>query len=412
MSRTPSHPAEPEASETDRPGSDVSGLLALALERVRRWCGGEPAALFLSGSHACGEAVWTTVGARRVTLSDLDLYAVVGSRAERERAEARWRADLGRGSPRLGPSLAGPFEVAFLTPQDLSRMPARPGTLELSRHGRVVAGDPALLARVPRWEPGDVSREEVLLLVENRAFELLAARAAPEASTPLGALVARHAVLKVALDLAGAALLEEGGYPSGSRARVAAARARGVAARLAGGAGGGLAPAGPEPSLEAVWESALAWRSGPVQALEPAAARAEWDAVARAWWAAWSRLAGVSAAPEAVAAARRAASRAPLRRRLRRALDLRPRAAPPPPLAGRLRFATAGTPQHRVNATAALLVHAALAGEETLAPRTREGLAALGAAPREAADWTPAARAAVRAWDRWLLDGQRTAEWP
>src|SRR5262249_12067536 len=125
-----------------------------------------------------------------------------------------------------------PVEVAFVTFAGLARMPARPGTVELSRSGRVVAGDPGALARLPRWQPGAIGADERLLLLENRAFELLWADAAwTRGATDAGLrLRARHAILKTALELAAARTLARGELPEGAAARVARARELGAPA--------------------------------------------------------------------------------------------------------------------------------------------------------------------------------------
>jgi hypothetical protein len=112
----------------------------------------------------------------------------------------------------------------------------------------------------------------------------------------------------------------------------------------------------------------------------------------------------------------RGARRARLRRRLRRALSWPTRSGLGPSLAGRLRYALCGTPHHRVNASAAILLLAAAeegwSGMDPPLPAPAErSLAALGGAPAAArTDWGAAARAVVGAWDCWVLDGQRTAE--
>ena len=76
-------------------------------------------------------------------------------------ASARARRGPRRAVARLrAAGLEAPLEVGFLTPEGLARMPAKPGTIELARRGRVVAGDAAVLGRVPRWSARDVPREE------------------------------------------------------------------------------------------------------------------------------------------------------------------------------------------------------------------------------------------------------------
>jgi hypothetical protein len=79
----------------------------------------------------------------------------------------------------------------------------------------------------------------------------------------------------------------------------------------------------------------------------------------------------------------------------------------------RWRFASRGTPQHRLNASASILVLAAADGDDgaRLAPATTSALARLGAVEvRRDHAWHDAASRALRTWDRWMLDGQRFAE--
>lgn len=375
------------------------------LDLARAWAGDDRLALIVSGSHAADEAVWVAHAGRTVSLSDLDLYAVVPDAAARQAARARARAARPGLSRRLlAMELAAPLEVGFLTPDDLARLPARPGTIALRRSGQVVDGDPAWRDRVPAWSARDVSREELWLLLENRGFELLWA-ACPAPGSPgegeLAELQRRHAVLKCALELAAVIALAAGEFPGSAAERVGFAR-RHPPARGAG------------PVAEPPWQAALDWRSGRTTRLDRAAAEAERLATVRAWVAVWRGLAGIPADPaRPFAGVAETARRAPLRRRLRRAFA--PEGGPEggeaclESPARRVRRALAGTPRHRLNAAAAaaLLFEAerpdGQADAAALARSYHATLDRLGfGAPPEAL---------VRAWDRCLLDGQRTEGW-
>lgn len=388
-------------------GSGLSAPLLPAAERACAWAGEGLRALILSGSHASGEAVWTEFEGRRVSLSDVDLYAVM--RDDASCAAARSRAAQARATQAgdaLGWGLAAPLEVAFVTPEGLARMPARPGTLELARSGRVLAGDADVLSRLPRWQASAVSAEERLLLLENRAFELLWASLAP--GVGLDALRARHAVLKAALDLASVRTLAIGEWPSGAAARVARARELAPPAGL---------PSWLEQSwdgAESAWREALAWRGGPPAMLPAAEARDEWRAVTRAWCAAWwAERAAQAGSSDPWQRALQVAARAPLARRLRRSLasGLHSRgAARAPGTFTRLRHALAGTPQHRIHGSATVLLLAAAQAphEPRLPAGALRALAALGVT--RAPGFEAAAAEAVRAWDRELHAGLRTAD--
>jgi hypothetical protein len=359
-------------------------------------------ALLVGGSHATGAEVWADVDGHPLCLSDLDVYAVVPGRAAQRAALARARVDRRGLRARLMEwGLAAPLEAAFLVPGDLERLPARPATLELARHGLVLKGDLAWRERVPRWEPRDVSREEILLLHENRAFELLMAWSGLTARSRLTRLQARHAVLKSGLDVIRVAALAQGEYPEGAEAL----------AQWAGRTGRLALPQAARAGFLSLLDEAVAWRRGRTDVLAHEQARQEWRLAVSAWVAIWQERVGPS-----YEHAVRAARRSRLRRRLRRAVSWPARSGLGPPLLSRLLHAGRGTPQHRVNASAAVLLLAAAEpgwseSDPRLSAPALRALSLLGVGRTAVpADWVLAARVVVEAWDRWLLDGQRTAE--
>jgi hypothetical protein len=156
--------------------------------------------------------------------------------------------------------------------------------------------------------------------------------------------------------------------------------------------------------------------------LEPAEGQREWLATARAWVTLWRErvmaLPGPvpAAGADPFAATRRAARRASLKRRARQALNFRARGSAGPALFERLRYWARGTPQHRLGASAAvMLLHAVESGAAPSLPKPEESwrasLAWLGVLPHPG-EATVAERELVRRWDRWVLDGQRSAESP
>jgi hypothetical protein len=382
------------------PGGRASGAIGEAVAVAREWAGEGLVALLLSGSHATGEGVWLEHEGRGITLSDADLYAVMADERACREGAARARAGRPAAAERLRRAgLEAPLEVGFLTRAGLARMGAKPGTIELARHGRVVAGDPGALAEVPRFAPRDVPAEETALLLENRGLELLAARPPAAARGPLERARALHGTLKAAADLAAVLALRAGELPDGTAARVAWARERAAAA---------LAPVlspdrlGLPAELGRLWDDALAWRTGRAHAPTGDEAAGAWRSAVRAWCAVWDAGSG-GTAREPWERALRSAARAPLRRRLRRALSA-PAAGSP---LRRLALTLAGTPQHRVNASAAVLLAAAAASRSTpaLPAGALRALHALGVSG--ASGWEEACRDVVRAWDAVVLGGQR-----
>jgi hypothetical protein len=299
--------------------------------------------------------------------------------------------------------LLAPVEVAFVARSALARMPARPGTVELARSGRVVAGDPGVLARLPRWRPGAIDDEERRLLLENRGFELLWAHGA-WAGGAAPRLRARWALLKVALELAAARTLASGELPAGGEARVARARELGPPAGTPSwleGAWAALAP---------FWQEALAWRRGGARLPSDSEQTAAWRAVTRAWCVAWwsEGPRGASADPWERSLA--VAARGSLARRLRRSLT--PARSAGPSILERLRRFPAGTLAHRIHGSAAVLLLAAAQGpgEPRLPAGALHALRTLGVT--RADRFETAARETFVAWDRQLHAGERTAEIP
>lgn len=396
---------EPVGSVRFPAGFDHSGALTAALALARATAGPGMEALILAGSHSSGEAVWATLGSRALSLSDLDVYAVLPDDAACRAASARFSAEQPAVSAALSElGFLAPLEMGFLTRRGLSAMPAKPGVLELRRHGRVVAGDPHALASVPDWSARDVTEEERRLLLENRGFELLLA--APD---PLVAhserLQARHAALKAALDLAGVLALSEGEWPDGAEARVNWARQHVVPAMRA------QLPEGHEDApgvLEALWETALAFRAEPT-VLDGEATHREWQQIVRMWCAVWALPLHLRANDPWPTVLREAA-RAPWRRRIRQALLFQSRTGVGPDLSARWRHLAAGTPQHRVHGSAVVLLHVAAqsARVPVFAGGALRALSRLGVTRQT--DWEGARREVIRAWDQWLQLGQRTPE--
>lgn len=398
MSAPSRQTAEPAAA-FQVAGAPHADALREAVALARDWAGDGLVALLLSGSHATGEAVWFEFDGRRFTLSDVDLYAVMRDAGACRTAAERARRGRSAAAERLGAAgIEAPLEVGFLTADGLSRMTARPGTIDLVRHGVAVAGDPAVLGRVPRFSPREVSAEEAGLLLENRGFELLDAWPKLASPEPRVRLHARHATLKAAADLAAVLALRASELPDGTAARIEWARPR-VASILAGALPRELAdvPMG----LDRLWSAALAWRAGDGEVPDRDEAAGEWRRAVRAWCAVWWWHFG-GRDREPWGRTLRVARRAPLPRRLRRGL-LAGGAGP----ARRLRLALAGTPQHRVNATAAVLLLSAAssAGPPALSVGALRALSALGVT--SSAAWEEARLQALSAWDELVLGGQR-----
>ena len=268
---------------------------------------------------------------------------------------------------------------------------------------------PPWLDRVPRWEPrGREPRGDAAAAREPRlrAAARLAGRSPP--AIALARLQARHAVLKCALDVAARRGARAGRVPR----RCRGPRRRGWRSRRAGEP----APRSPGGSSRVLARGARLARgrgrgARPGRGADASGARSLAPGARRGWRTrAWGRPPTPWRRVAARRRARRCAAACAAPSRWPRAQRARAGAA------GRAsRYALRGTPQHRVNAAAAVLLLAAAAPpERTPALPARRARARCGARRgrrRRARGLARRRRApVVGAWDRWVLDGQRTAE--
>jgi predicted nucleotidyltransferase len=379
---------------------------------------GSPRAVVLSGSLARGEGTVLYPGTQPAVLSDIDMAVVYRDGGERDRFAPRLTElarEQGRDYRRWG--LLAAIDLGAYALSDLPGQAARPGTIELKRSGLVIAGDRRVLERLPGFSPQNISADEVLLLCENRLLELLWAHESMggEGNSAFAALYAGG---KAVLDAALAWLVSRGEMPLSATARLAAMEARDAEERAALG----------EEFLDALrfWTSfKLEPKLEPVSRRyhgyrEPCLlAREAWREGATHLLRLYRWLIGSGQAGEAgdVAAWRLAATRAPLRRRLRRWMEAwnegGERGLDWAGIGGLVGRAGRGTPEHLMGASAAALVATApeMNGRHLEMPAKGDPARELspiywsGNTP-----WEERRRSLVRAWDCWVLRGTRTGE--
>lgn len=396
-------------------------------------------AVVLGGSLARSEGtVWRGSGGPRV-LSDVDLVFVTANEGARERARVI-APYVARGLIRRlrERGLDGAVDLAVYAPGDLGGLSHRPGTLELRRNGRVLAGDADTMARLPALEEKDLPREEALVLLENRGIELLLAWPGNGHEGGVSRhLAALYAGSKVWLDGALAYLVAHGQCPATLEARQAAFETLAVEGRSE--ALGAVLPDS-IPSIR-FWSAmklapdpaAIALRLRVRDAKDVVAlARRGWSEGVRAWLGFYRALAmvqprtvsglvrGVDAAsvPPVAVLAGHAAHRARFRRRLRRWFEVGRSAARAEregaqswalrPWPGRASLVLRGTPEHELAACGAVLL-AAWSGASGV-PDWRRSMKALfpGECP-ETLEWDRCRSAVVRLWDTMHMSGTRTA---
>src|SRR5687768_17339490 len=200
-------------------GDIVSDSVALLLDSV-----GPDAveAVILTGSVARGEASLLPTPDGYRLLGDVEFMVIYRPGDDwsevRRRAEAlghRATEEIGEGGRRAVIEF-GAGSLEYL------RRNIRPAifSYDLVHHGKVVWGRSDILSEVAPFDTAAIPPEDAVALVMNRIVELMAMR--DELRTPRATADTGYHVLKVILDLAGAALASTGRYVSSYGARRAA----------------------------------------------------------------------------------------------------------------------------------------------------------------------------------------------
>jgi hypothetical protein len=397
--------AAPALCRDARADAAVGAAIGRCAGLLRERLGPRLRGLVLTGSFARGEGSVVAVNGHLRVLGDMEFLVIL----PRGRDYRRLRPVLGGWSRRVSAEVAeqgltveielGPAEEAYL------RRRARPSIFvhDLRAHGRVVAGPPDLLARIPPFAAAEIPREDAVHLLFNRAIEQLEAWDRLDALQGEALLDVAYQLVKLRLDVAGSALAFSGRHVSSYAARPAAF----AALRAATPALAAALPGDFEPALQRAARLKLAPQADALLPRGPAAAqrarlRAEIQAAAPALsavlrWELGQLLGGDAPLP---ALLDRWCAAPSWRQRLRgwARLALHPMPAPLPLRLGRaLALARRSTPRALVHAAGA----AAYLG---LARRTATGAAArrlplAGPAPVSAAR----ERAVIAAFWRWCV---------
>jgi predicted nucleotidyltransferase len=177
-------------------------------------------AVVLAGSAASGEETIILDAEPPILLSDMDLLVVLASERERRQWYDR-RAALGSACEALLPDVrfSGRVEPGVMLLDDLRRMPARPGVLDMKRRGRVLAGKAGVLDVIPAYEAADITAREAVLLIENRIVSLLDCSTSPSSAGGVEPYRFAYEIARTYTDIATAALSIAGRYAPGYAAR-------------------------------------------------------------------------------------------------------------------------------------------------------------------------------------------------
>ncbi len=177
-------------------------------------------AIFLCGSFATGEESIVLETDGPVLLSDVDLVVVVKSLE----AQLEWyprRAELGSRCEGSFEEVrfSGHVDIGVMLPDDLRRLPARPGVYDMKKRGRVLSGNARILDLIPDYRADDITAREALILIENRVISVLGccpARSQVRDDEPYRLL---YGTARAYTDIATAALSIAGCYVPGYVAR-------------------------------------------------------------------------------------------------------------------------------------------------------------------------------------------------
>jgi predicted nucleotidyltransferase len=237
-------------------------------------------AVFLCGSFAADDESVVLETDPPVLLSDVDLVVIVKSLETLLEWGGR-RAELGAACEDLWRDIrfSGRVDVGVMLARDLGAMPARPGVYDMRSRGRVLAGDPTILDRIPAYAPADITAREAVVLVENRGVSLLDARPGTRRGGEAEPYSFLYRIARVYTDIAAATLSIAGAYVPGYAARAALVR------KMARAGSGDPVPGLAGGALVDRIERWTAFK------LEPSLAAAGADREARAFDAMWGEAA-------------------------------------------------------------------------------------------------------------------------
>lgn len=236
--------------------------------------------MFVCGSFASGDESVVLETDPPVLLSDVDLVVIVKSLQTLLEWSGR-RAELGAACEELWPDIrfSGRVDVGMMLARDLAAMPAKPGVYDMRARGRVLAGDPAILGRIPAYAPADITAREAVVLVENRGVSLLGARPGTRREADVEPYAFPYLIARAYTDIAAAALSIAGAYVPGYAVRARLVR------EMAGPGGNGMVAA---LVGDALVDRIVRWTA---YKLEPSLATAGLDRESRAVETIWAAAA-------------------------------------------------------------------------------------------------------------------------
>ncbi|HER43478.1 MAG TPA: nucleotidyltransferase domain-containing protein [Candidatus Eisenbacteria bacterium] len=172
--------------------------------------------IILCGSFALGEGGISFDSTPALLLSDIDILVVL-RRFDTLKRLLPERYELGRSCEALTDDLrfSGRVDVGLMLPEDLERMPPRPGVFDLKRHGRTICGSGRALDLVPEYPADRVGGREAVILLENRIVPLLGRFGDIAAATKGFPYEFLYEIARVYTDIATAFLSISGLYVSG-----------------------------------------------------------------------------------------------------------------------------------------------------------------------------------------------------
>lgn len=186
----------------------VRETVAVALE----YFGLRLQAIILTGSAARGEATIVKVPGGWDFLGDCEFALMFkpGEKLARPYQVMQVQGEIARRLQRVG--IACPLGLSPVHPRYLANLGPKIYSFELKQCGRVVWGDPGILALIPGCSARDIPREDAWRLVCNRMIEQLTAASEAPPRAPRLPSQFNYQTTKLALDLATSFLIFRGEY--------------------------------------------------------------------------------------------------------------------------------------------------------------------------------------------------------
>ena len=177
--------------------------------------------ILLCGSFATGEGSIVLSSFGTLFLSDIDIVVVINSLSIHQSVLSGKRK-LGSKCERLwgDAKFRGKINIGIYYSTELYSLPPNPGVYDMKEKGLIFFEREGFANRIPLYRPNDITREEAIILIENRVVALLGAHRLIYEKDKESSLELIYEVSRVYTDILICAMIFTGEYRTGYKSRL------------------------------------------------------------------------------------------------------------------------------------------------------------------------------------------------